>query len=188
MPIDADNSRATEAIRKRAVALGSSGGGVATEAELLAAVVDGALCFEEIDEQALLRCVEAFGPDTVIDAFLEADKVLPAAEDRLPAVDAGRKPVLPFLKKAASPGEFWSYRPYWIAAAAAVALGFVVLWPRRNCAAADIRGRGQQAGFEATSGGRQRRRGRQASCGQDFGRRSLARRERPQSYRKCSSP
>ncbi len=66
------NHKSAGAIRARAQQLGAGGVHDTAEAELLAAIADGTLSFEQIDDDSLARCVGAFGPGAVVQAFVQA--------------------------------------------------------------------------------------------------------------------
>ena len=125
MPSAEGDHKLTGAIRVRAQQLAAAGGGHDTaEAELLAALADGTLAFEQIDDHALARCIEALGPDSVVEALRYG-----AEEAR-----ASAKPALILdIRKPTPAGAWWSTRLSWVAAAAViVVVGAIVFLATRT--------------------------------------------------------
>lgn len=73
MPSDHENQRFTESIRARAGELDAQGEPLkhAADAEVLAALADGTLSFEDIDDETLNRCLKELGADQVIQAITQ---------------------------------------------------------------------------------------------------------------------
>jgi len=129
MSADNPNPRPAEMIRRRAEELAASGNRNMVEAELLAAAADQGLSFDEIDEESLRLCIEAFGPDIVSDAFSSAGEENSAQPERFQRSDLdavftestpfSKSPLpIPGIRTLARPP--WRMRLGWVAAAAAV--------------------------------------------------------------------
>ena len=73
MPTNHDNKRSAESIRARAQELRVQGEQRThtADAEMVAALADGTISFEDIDEETLDRCLKELGPDHVIRAIIQ---------------------------------------------------------------------------------------------------------------------
>ena len=71
MPTDHENQRITEPIRARARELDGRGELLkhTADAEILAALADGTISFDDVDDETLNRCLKELGPDFVIRAI-----------------------------------------------------------------------------------------------------------------------
>jgi S1-C subfamily serine protease len=130
MSRSADNRKSVEKIRLRAQELARSEEHT-SEAELLAAIFDGTITFEEINDDALSRCVKAFNVDSVIEAFSEPTADSGEESGRIEEVEAVQKVIPePAVSRGFSLDRFkalfrgfsWNYRLSWIAAAATVVI------------------------------------------------------------------
>lgn len=138
MPIEHDNEKSITAIRKRAQELADSPElrGDPWEAEILAALSDGTLRFDTLDDETLDRCIQTLGIEAVVDALVEAGKKkMPAHEDQ--KVKVAEMPVR-IREKVARQGQQMAtgkgvtwMRWGWLAAAAAVILA-AGIWYRTN--------------------------------------------------------
>jgi hypothetical protein len=137
MPADGDNSKSTEAIRKRSNELAASGGRHTAEAELLAALSDGTLSFDQVSEEALRLSMETSGSDAVIDALIRAVEDSPMAEEQMHWPELAQEAVkaepirvspLQMPRKPSTIPARWSGPLVWIAAAAALAFVCLVVF------------------------------------------------------------
>src|ERR1700690_3123927 len=110
------NHKSTGACRARAQQLGAGGVQDPAEAELLAAIADGTLSFDQIDDDSLARTVEAFGPDSVVQTFVTAANVSQVSEK--PAKIAVMPASVSAISRKRSVGIWRNSNLRWVAAAA----------------------------------------------------------------------
>lgn len=121
MPENTDSTRAAEAILRGARHLTSLPGTDPADIEDFAAISEGSIKFDEVDDEALMRYFEAFGIEAVLEAFEEGSRVRAHANPK-PAV--GAEPDSPEV--VVIPRRKW--RPVaWAAVAAAIVLGASIL-------------------------------------------------------------
>ncbi len=125
------NHKSTGAIRTRAQQLGAGGVQDTAEAELLAAIADGTLSFKQIDDDSLARCVGAFGPDSVVQAFVQAANVSQVSDE--PAKIAVMPASVSARSRKHSVGIWRTSALSWVAAVAViVVVGAVVFFATRT--------------------------------------------------------
>jgi hypothetical protein len=114
MPKNVDNRKLLEAIRLRAQELASDNEPRQhlSDAEALAALTEGTISFEEINQEDLDSCIKSFGVGSVIDALSSPSEWQPLPSEPPSLFAAQIKPAL------RSPA--WYLRAPWIAAAASV--------------------------------------------------------------------
>jgi S1-C subfamily serine protease len=131
MPINDGDQKSTEAIRMRAQDLAASGDQHTAEAEVLAAMADGTLSFDQVDEETVRRCIETFGCDSVVSAFLSAGddsirtepQILHAAVDKQPQrPERIRNTRFETISPRSLLRSWWNSRLSWVAVAAAAAV------------------------------------------------------------------
>ena len=125
------NHKSTGAIRTRAQQLGAGGVQDTAEAELLAAIADGTLSFKQIDDDSLARCVGAFGPDSVVQAFVQAANVSQVSDE--PAKIAVMPASVSARSRKHSVGIWRTSALSWVAAVLViVVVGAVVFFATRT--------------------------------------------------------
>jgi curli biogenesis system outer membrane secretion channel CsgG len=133
VPTDRGNPKVTEAIRRRAAELEIAGGHRTADSELLAAIIDETLNFDQVDERLLARCIESSGPEFVVDAILSATNHPLMVPDERPVAPKESNKALPVrqsfrdLVKRSLIDAQRSYRLSWAALAAAVVVFGVVV-------------------------------------------------------------
>jgi|SRR5579872_304880 len=98
----------------------------ADDLQLLAALADGVLSLNDVDEETLDRCIQTFGPDSVVDAVLQhhQESSGPQASNG----DAVRSSDRPAKRRSRlSRWGMWGFA--WAASAAAIVITAVFLWP-----------------------------------------------------------
>lgn len=90
MPPEDKIPSSTEAIRKRAEEMAGLGKELTGEAEMLAALADASLSFEEIDDVVLERCVAEFGTEAVIEALIGASELTREAVNEAVPFETGK--------------------------------------------------------------------------------------------------
>jgi S1-C subfamily serine protease len=133
MSISPDDGKSLFAIRARAKELGAPGERDlhTADAEVLAALADGTLAFEDVDDATLERCIQAFGTDSVVEVLIrgtgQADErsrqgsVISMMEDRVTTQKTHGAQERPSARRLGF-ASWWTQRPVWIAAAAAIVL------------------------------------------------------------------
>lgn len=129
MPFEHDNEKSIAAIRKRAQELADSAElrGSPPEVEILAALRDGTLRFDRLDDETLDRCIQTLGIEAVVDALIGGSGEMAGGSEaqgskvtEMPARLRERM-AMHGQMKAAPKGVGWM-RWGWMAAAAAVIL------------------------------------------------------------------
>ena len=124
MPIEHDIRKSLAAIRERARQLAGSKETQTTpaETEILAALREGTLRFDTVDDGAFERCIRTFGIDSVVDALLSGSEAGEKASEATVISFEERSQQL----KAASAGQVTGARKImglpsnWLAVAAAI--------------------------------------------------------------------
>ncbi len=137
MPISGDNQKSVEAIRVRAQHLATSAEEYTAEAEILAAVADGTLSFDEVDEEDLQSCVKRLGADSVVEALLPTRSRLMESDARVVETQLSEAPMLTEKEKASAArapkdrsgfSAWWSRRSVLFPAAALAAAAIIVVF------------------------------------------------------------
>lgn len=132
MPIEHDIRKSLAAIRERARQLAGSKETQTTpaETEILAALREGTLRFDTVDDGAFERCIRTFGIDSVVDALLSGSEAGEKASEATVISFEERSQQL----KAASAGQVTGARKImglpsnWLAVAAAIVLAVSVVY------------------------------------------------------------
>jgi S1-C subfamily serine protease len=131
MPTEDNERDSVEAIRKRSQELEITGVQSSSEAELLAALADGTISFDQTDEQALQVLLDRLGPDVVIDVLVDVEAESFADDGLLPRHNRGPefletqpagKSVLAMPKRPPASGDWRQNYGRWVAAAVAAAV------------------------------------------------------------------
>jgi S1-C subfamily serine protease len=134
MSDESDNS--AETIVSRARELAGKPRPEIADAEILAAISDGTLAFEDVDETTLERCVRTFGINSVLEAFKAGSQQVNVSETE-PIAQVGNEVDLTYretieparVESVVRSGGFawWRRRPVWLRLSRALATAAAVI-------------------------------------------------------------